>query len=138
MAMTNAWPVEILEPGDCDKSLPANEVVEEYTFGQFVKLRYPTGGGRVRPVTGMLADDASRTLLSALGASSLYGAVSISALLRDRPEALPEAEHGTDPDHLPVKDVDDLIARRKLRVRGEEASVSLEEGDVVALLLSLP
>ena len=129
---------ELLEPGGCDKTLPANEVVEEFTFGQFVKLRYKASDGRLRPVAGQLAKGDSRALLPALGATALDGAVSIGALLDGKPEGLPARDDGPEPDHIRVKDVDDLIASGRVMVGDKEAAVVLDEGHVRRLLTGLP
>jgi hypothetical protein len=122
--------VELFGPGGCDKTLPANEVVEEYTFGQFVRLRYEDRDGP-RPVTAEMPADSERRLLHMLGAAALEHAVTLPRVLADKPEELPDED---EIERVRVRDVDDLLARRVVKLNGTEVSVELDTDAVRQLL----
>jgi hypothetical protein len=129
---------ELFGPGCCDKRLPANEVLEEYTFGQFIRLRYKDDGGESRTVTGRLPPDGARDWLTMLGAEPLGRAVSMAAVLSRKPEALPAGNSGNNVTKVVIKDVDELIAERSVSLGTHRAQLDLDAGRVTRLLAGMP
>jgi hypothetical protein len=115
---------ELFGPGACDTQLPVNEVLEEYTFGQFIKLRYTSPDGDTRPVTAIVPKANQRNFLFAAGAGHLERAVSLHALLAGKPEPLPLPQLPIQLQRVEIDDVDQFLVQRSIGTGKSKALVS--------------
>src|SRR5437870_10351645 len=97
---------ELFGAGQGEKQLPVNEVVEEYTFGQFVKLRYPSETGGSRPVVLGKPSALNRQFIEIPGFGPPAEAVSIKGILSGKPEPMLSEKLLR---RVPIEDLDALI-----------------------------
>ena len=129
---------ELFGPGACDTQLPVNEVIEEYTFGQFIRLRHTSPDGETRPVTGVVPKANDRNFLFTAGAGHLERAVSILALLAGKPEPLPSSQSTIQLQRVEIDDLDRLLVHRSIGKGKDKAVVSLDPDKVRRLLAGVP
>lgn len=121
----------------CDKRLPVNEVVEEYSFGQFVRIRYNVADGDSRPIVAMVPPVSQRSALSAAGGAALGRGVSVKGLLSGSPERLAEPEASSELRRVEIDDVDHVIAEGMLKIERETVRVGLDASQIRGLLAGL-
>ena len=127
--------VELFGPGVCDKTLPANEVTEEYTFGQFIRLRYrPDVDEPQRAIVMAPPEKDLESVRPAFAAGPLVQAVTMLSLIAGKPEVPPAATADGGVTPIRVNSVNALLARGTVEVGGHDRELALEPGQVQDLL----
>lgn len=128
--------VEMFGPRECEKQLPVNEVTEEYTFGQFIKLRY--GSEDPRPIASFIPPGIGRDFIELAGFGPLNRAVSIKGVLSGKPEPLPSSDTMAGVARVMVRDLDELVADGSIKLKGKKTPVTLDAAKLRRLLAGLP